>query len=154
MNKFKQLFETRKAVVKELGITFNDPCTDKDLADLEQKLSYPLPPDLIEFYKFCNGFDSYDYMFRVIPVSEAIDYRIELKDNTFHFAEYMIYSDQWLIQLGEQGGYEILNDDHNTQGITVQTTSVLRFLEIYLTEGLFSTLDNDSFWDRLNKNKD
>jgi hypothetical protein len=38
--------------------------------------------------------------------------------------------------------------------MTVQSTSILKFLEIYLTEGLFSKLDNNSFWDRLNKNRD
>jgi hypothetical protein len=154
INKFKQLFENRKDVVNELDITFKDPCTDKDLADLVQKLSYALPPDLIEFYTFCNGFDTYDHLFRLVPIAEAVDYKHELKDNTFHFAEYMIYSDQWLIRLQEGGGYEIINDDHGTQTMTVQTTSILKFLEIYLTEGLFSTLENNIFWDRLSKNID
>jgi hypothetical protein len=154
MNKFKQLFKNKKDAVKKLGITFNDPCNDKDLTDLEQKLSYPLPPDLIEFYTFCNGFDTDDHLFRVVPISEAVDYRHELKDNTFHFAEYMIYSDQWLIQLHEGDQYEVINDDHGIQEMTVQSTSILKFLEIYLTEGLFSKLDNNSFWDRLNKNRD
>ncbi|NII85681.1 hypothetical protein FHT21_004808 [Pedobacter sp. SG908] len=54
MNKFKQLFKDHKREVKKLGITFNAPCSDEDLVDLELKLSYPLPPDLIEFYTFCN----------------------------------------------------------------------------------------------------
>jgi len=154
MNKFKQLFESKKDEVNELGITFNPPCSDEDLADLESKLNFLLPPDLVDFYKFCNGFDTDDHLFRVIPVSEAVDYRSELKNNTFHFAEYMIYSDQWLIQLHEASRYEILNDDHGTQKMTVLATSILKFLEVYLSEGLFSKLDNNSFWDRLNKNRD
>jgi len=153
MNKFKQLFKDHKRKVKKLGITFNAPCSDEDLADLESKLSYPLPPDLIEFYTFCNGFDTDDHLFRVIPVQEAIDYKRELANNNFHFAEYMIYSDQWLIQLYDEGQYEVINNDHGTQEMTVQTTSILKFLEIYLTEGLFSKLDNNSFWDRLNKSR-
>jgi hypothetical protein len=37
--------------------------------------------------------------------------------------------------------------------MAVQTTSILKFMEIYLTEGLLSKLDNNSFWDRLNKNR-
>lgn len=154
MNRFKQLFADHKYAAKQLGITLNDHCSDEDLANLQSKLSFPLPPDLIEFYTFCNGFDTDDFLFRVIPVQEAIDYKSEFKNNTFHFAEYMIYSDQWLIQLHETGRYEILNDDHGTQKMAVQATSVLKFLEIYLTEGLFSRLDNNSFWDRLNKNRD
>nr|WP_276903582.1 SMI1/KNR4 family protein [Pedobacter kyonggii] len=154
MNKFKQLFESKKDEVNELDITFNAPCSDEDLADLESKLSFPLPPDLIEFYTFCNGFNTYDHLFRVIPVHEAVDYKSELANNVFHFAEYMIYSDQWLIQLQEGGQYEVINDDHGTQEMVVQTTSILKFLEIYLTEGLFSKLDNNSFWDRLNKTRD
>jgi hypothetical protein len=99
MNKVKQFFKDYKLEVKKLGITFNAPCSDEDLADLELKLSYPLPPDLIEFYTFCNGFNTDDLLFRVIPVHEAVDYKSELANNIFHFAEYMIYSDQWLIQL-------------------------------------------------------
>lgn len=154
MNKFKKLFKDHKREVKKLGIAFNAPCSDEDLADLESKLSFPLPPDLIEFYTFCNGFNTYDHLFRVIPVHEAVDYKSELANNTFHFAEYMIYSDQWLVQLQEGGQYEVINDDHGTQEMVVQTTSILKFLEIYLNEGLFSKLDNNSFWDRLNKNRD
>ncbi|MDQ0637473.1 hypothetical protein QF042_001038 [Pedobacter sp. W3I1] len=154
MNKFKQLFKDHKREVKKLGITLNDPCSDEDLADLESKLSFPLPLDLIDFYKFCNGFETDDYLFRIVPIAEAVDYRSELKSNTFYFAEYMIYSDQWLIQLREGGQYEIINDNHGSQDMTVQTTSILKFLEIYLTEGLFSKLDHNSFWDRLNKNRE
>ncbi|MBT2564427.1 SMI1/KNR4 family protein [Pedobacter sp. ISL-68] len=154
MQTFKQLFANKKDIIKKLGITFNAPCSDEDLAGLELKLSCPLPPDLIDFYKFCNGFDTDDHLFRVIPVQEAIDYKSELKKNTFHFAEYMIYSDQWLIQLQEGGQYEVINDNHGSQKMTVQATSILKFLEIYLTDGLLSKLDNNSFWDRLNKNRD
>ncbi|WP_426326217.1 SMI1/KNR4 family protein [Pedobacter sp. R-06] len=154
MNKYKQLFESKKDEVNELGITFNAPCSGEDLTELELKLSYPLPPDLIEFYTFCNGFNTDDWLFRVIPVHEAVDYKSELANNIFHFAEYMINSDQWLIQLQEGGQYEVINDDHGSQEMTVQTTSILKFLDIYLTEGLFSKLDNNSFWDRLNKNRD
>ncbi|RLJ77141.1 SMI1/KNR4 family protein [Pedobacter alluvionis] len=153
MNKFKQLFKNHKYAVKQLGITLNDPCSNKDLANLESKLNLLLPPDLIDFYKFCNGFDTDDFLFRVVPIAETVDYQGELKNNTFHFAEYMIYSDQWLIEIYEGGGYEILNNNHGTQEMAVQTTSVLKFLEIYLTEGLFSKLDNNSFWDRLIKNR-
>jgi len=91
-------------------------------------------------------------MFRIIPISEIIDYRNELKSNMLHFAEYMIYSDQWLIQLNEGGSYEILNNDHETKEMTVQSNSIFEFLEIYLTGGLFNKLNNNSFWDRLNKN--
>ncbi|TCD22007.1 SMI1/KNR4 family protein [Pedobacter psychrodurus] len=154
MNKVKQLFKDHQLAVKQLSITFNAPCSPEDLADLEQKLNHPLPPDLIEFYTFCNGFNTDDWLFRVIPVHEAIDYKSELANNIFHFAEYMIYSDQWLIQLQEGGQYEVINDDHGTQEMAVQATSILKFLEIYLSEGLVSKSDHNSFWDRLNKNRD
>jgi len=153
MNKFKQLFADYKHEVKKLGITLNDPCSDEDLADLESKLSYPLPPDLIEFYTFCNGFNTDDHLFRVIPVHEAIDYKSELANNVFHFAEYMTYSDQWLIQLYDGGQYEVINNDHGTQEMATQNVSILEFLKIYLTAGLFSKLDNNSFWDRLNNSR-
>lgn len=153
MNKFKQLFKDYKHSVKKLGITLNDPCSDEDITDLESKLSFPLPPDLIDFYTICNGFETLDFLFRVVPLSEAVDYRSELNSNTFHFAEYMIYSDQWLIKIGEGGSYEILNNNHGSQEMMVQATSVLNFLETYLREGLFSKLTDNSFWDRLNKNR-
>jgi SMI1 / KNR4 family (SUKH-1) len=152
MNKFKQLFEDNKNVIKQLGITLKEPCSEQDITDLQSKLSYPLPSDFIEFYTFCNGIETDDFMFRIIPISEVIDYRSELKSNMLHFAEYMIYSDQWLIQLNEEGSYEILNNDHETKEMTVQSNSILGFLEIYLTGGLFNKLNNNSFWDRLNKN--
>ncbi|MGN7988107.1 SMI1/KNR4 family protein [Pedobacter sp. 22226] len=153
MQPLKQLFENKKTVIKKLGITFNDPCREEDIADLQSKLSQPLPSDLIDFYTFCNGIETEDFMFRVIPISEVIDYRSELKSNTLHFAEYMIYSDQWLIQLNEGGGYNILNNDHGSKETTVQSNSIFEFLEIYLTEGLFSKSDNNSFWDRLSKSR-
>lgn len=153
MDKFKQFFGSKKDDVNKLGITFNDPCSEEDIADLQSKLSQPLPSDLIDFYTFCNGIETEDFMFRAIPISEVIDYRSELKSNTLHFAEYMIYSDQWLIQLNEGGGYNILNNDHGSKETTVQSNSIFEFLEIYLTEGLFSKSDNNSFWDRLSKSR-
>ena len=152
MNNLDRLFNEKKDKVKKLGITLNNPATLEELEKLELKLNRKLPSDLINFYKFCNGFETDDYLFRVIPIQEIIDYKSELNDNIFHFAEYLIYSDQWLIQLNDLEQYEIINDNHKSQKNMVQANSIVKFLETYLDGGLFSEVENNSFWDRLNKN--
>jgi hypothetical protein len=80
-------------------ITLYSPATDRGLTDLERKLKCPLPDDMTALYRFCNGFESAEDMFRLIPLEEIADRLSDCKPNCFLFAEYMIYSDMWEIEI-------------------------------------------------------
>jgi hypothetical protein len=49
-------------------ITLYRPATDRDLIDFEGKLKCPLPDDMKALYRFCNGFESAEDIFRIIPM--------------------------------------------------------------------------------------
>lgn len=139
MNQFKELFERLKAKSDELGIVLNQPAAKEELEKLEKLVNQKLPKEIIDFYSFCNGFESDDNIFRAIPISEILEYKAELETSSFYFAEYMIYSDSWTIQLKSEGEYLILNGNHGTEDEVIFTHSLYEFLEKYiLGEGIFS----------------
>ena len=93
MNQFKELFGRFKEKSDVLGIVLNKPATEEELFKLEESVNQKLPNDILDFYSFCNGFESDDFIFRAIPISEILEYKAELETSSFYFAEYMIYSD-------------------------------------------------------------
>lgn len=150
MNNYEKLFHEENDNLKKLGVKLNAPATISELITLEQVLNCKLPTELTTFYQYCNGFETDDHLFRVIPIQEIIEYKSELPDNTFHFAEYMIYSDQWLIKVYNSEKYEILNDDHKSKELLGLNNSILKFLKAYLNGGLFGKTESESFWNRIN----
>lgn len=87
MNDYEKLFGEENDNLQKLGVKFNEPANLADLNALEQVLNCKLPNELAAFYQYCNGFETDDYLFRIIPIHEIIEYKSELLDNTFHFAD-------------------------------------------------------------------
>ncbi|MDQ2771689.1 MAG: SMI1/KNR4 family protein [Bacteroidota bacterium] len=79
---------------------------------------FRLPDDLRAFYEFSNGFESGNYIFRIIPLEEAmrelIEHKNGIKGSEFVLAEYLIYSDTWKIRLksNKEKLYDIINNNH------------------------------------------
>ncbi len=124
----------------KFGIVLNPPATEGELVDFKNTLQVDLPADLIEFYKKCNGFESDDYLFRVIPLKEIIENKNEFEPDTFSFAEYMIYADTWNIKLNANysNSYTIVNRNHNSNEPVKTWNSLHSFLNEYLDrKGLF-----------------
>jgi hypothetical protein len=134
MGNTEQLFNRLEETVKSLGIKLNSPATAEDLKNLELAINQKLPQDLYDFYSYCNGFETNDVLFRVIPIGEILSYIHELT-TSFYFAEYMVYSDDWKIKLHDKKHYRITNDNHKSVAPLTLTTSVIEFLERYLTGG-------------------
>lgn len=134
MGNTEQLFKRLEEIVKDLGIILNLPATNQDIENLELVINQKLPKDLYDFYSYCNGFETNDVLFRVIPISEILSY-IHESTTSFYFAEYMIYSDDWKIELHDKKHYRITNDNHKSEAPLTLTTSVIEFLERYVTGG-------------------
>lgn len=135
-----------KAEKEDLGITLYAPASPTEILDFENSMGIKLPDDLVKFYRFSNGFESEEDMFRIIPLEEIIDniaqpdtYAVE--QNDFHFAEFLIYSDMWTININpvNRNDYHIYNKVEN---VITLTNSFPEFLEAFLTGGVFDGLYN------------
>lgn len=133
-----------KANKDELGITLFAPASSKEIAHFESAMHVKLPDDFVEFYSFTNGFESEENMFRIIPLDEIIDnlkapdtYTVQPTD--FHFAEYLIYSDMWTININpvEKNDYNIYNKAENVIRLT---NSFAEFLDTFLNGDVFDGL--------------
>lgn len=140
----KEIIEKLKRNYKELGITLFNPATFEIIAELENTIGIQLPDEIITFYKFCNGFESEEDMFRIIPLEEIIEnirirktYITNPKD--FHFAEYMLYCDMWTLNINPQNknDYKIYNMAETDINLT---NSFGDFLEVFLNKGVFEGL--------------
>lgn len=138
MKEINEIIDKLKRDPSQLGISLNPPATKQEIEQLENMLSIALPYDLKHFYQLCNGFETEDYIFQVIPIDEIIKYQNELKINEFHFAEYMLYSDSWNIRIMDSTSYTIFNDDHGYEKSLDFTDSITKFFNRYMdNNGLF-----------------
>ncbi|MBF9255824.1 SMI1/KNR4 family protein [Pontibacter sp. 172403-2] len=152
MNQFKELFGRLKEKSDELGIVLSKPATEEELFKLEESVNQKLPKDILDFYSFSNGFESDDFIFRAIPISEILDYKAELETSSFYFAEYMIYSDSWAIHLKSEREYSIENGNHGTEEEVILTQSLYEFIEKYITgEGIFGDNGLYSWYENIKK---
>src|SRR5687768_9314960 len=125
MTSIEQIIRRLKHEGQKFGIVLNSPAPTSELKGIKEKLGVELPSDISNFYKVCNGFESEDHLFRIIPIREIIEEKSELENRTFDFAEYLIYSDTWSIRLGEDGTfYEIINCNHGTENPVVLSNSL------------------------------
>ena len=74
-----------------LGITLFNQASEADISTFEKIKRVNLPDDLKTFYRFSNGFESEEDLFRIIPLHEILEnspsnYTVGIKD--FHIAEY------------------------------------------------------------------
>ncbi len=122
-----------------MGITLNPPPTDKELIRLKEAIKQELPKDIFHFYSYCNGIETLDYLFRIIPIDEILQYKHEINGSSFYFAEYMIYSDVWTINIKTAEEYTITNENHKTEEIVTLTNSIFDFIDRYARGGIFGT---------------
>jgi SMI1 / KNR4 family (SUKH-1) len=117
-------------------ITLYRPATDQDLEKFEGTLRCPLPDDMKALYRFCNGFESAEDIFRIIPLDEINISRPQPDQITFSFAEYMIYSDMWDININfsNSNDYWISNNGEQYRRLT---NSLPEFLKRFLDGGVF-----------------
>jgi len=125
----------------QLGITLYPQASPDEIVAFEVIRQIKLPDDFKTFYRFCNGFESEEDLFRIIPLYEIIErgFSGHLEgEKDFHFAEYMIYSDLWSLSINDKyNSYSIYN---NTGKVVVLTNSLSEFLNIFLDGGVFDGL--------------
>lgn len=130
----KELINAITLKHNESGIDVYDPATEDDITDFEKQMGFPLPVDFKELYTICNGFSCKEDIFNIVPLSEITQRQKDFGKNWFYFAEYMIYSDMWVVKLTEQGQYEIFNENHPD---LVLTSSLHEFLGAFLQGNIF-----------------
>ena len=134
---FEQLFKRHNKEAASLGLSLTRPATRDEIKSLEAHIGHPVPREIRDFYTFCNGFETLDYLFRVIPLHEALQTVQQSRDRIIDFAEYMIYSDTWTLEILNEEQYVITNANHKT-GEVILTNSIPEFLERYFDgHGLF-----------------
>ena len=137
MNKFKAFFAKHKDRMKTLGVKLNLPATIEDICKLEIAVGHVLPEEIRNFYAYCNGFDTEDWIFNVLSIEQIHYYKSELEISEFYFAEYMIYSDDWQIKIENSDTYFITNGNHKENQRLVLTNSIFEFLDVYFnSDGL------------------
>lgn len=124
-----------------LGITLYQEASEEVLLAFE-KSKIRLPDDVKYFYGFCNGFESGEDMFRIIPLEEIMSAEPDqylMNDTCFHFAEYLIYCDMWTVNINtvNNNDYEIYNEADSR---VVLTNSFSEFLTVFLNGGVFDGL--------------
>ncbi|WP_175634130.1 SMI1/KNR4 family protein [Pedobacter ghigonis] len=140
----KDIIARIKTNKQKLGITLLTAASLAEISDFETIMGVKLPDEFIQFYNFSNGLESEEDMFRIIPLNEIIE-NIQHPDtstvnpNDFHFAEYLIYSDMWTININseERNKYGIYNKAEN---VITLTDSLPHFLDVFLTGGVFDGL--------------
>lgn len=122
--------------IAKYDITLYPPATTQELMEFERKLKCPLPDDVKDLYLFCNGFESAEDLFRIIPLDEICDRLDEFPPNSFFIAEYLTYCDAWEIEIqpSNPNEYIIVNKGVNYR---VLTKSLAEFLTRFLAKGVF-----------------
>jgi hypothetical protein len=130
------IIEKLSTTLSPYDITLYAPASLHELIEFEHRLNCPLPDDLKTFYLFCNGFESAEDIFRIVPLDEITGRLADYKHNSFNFAEYMTYCDMWRIEINpaKPNDYNISN-----QGdvFRLLTPSLAEFLDRFLTGGVF-----------------
>jgi hypothetical protein len=125
----------------DLGIQLNKPATDTDLENLKNN-KIELPEDFKILYKFCNGFETNEDLFRLIPLDEIIENRRDnylISDNSFHFTEYLIYCDMWSVDTNPQN-IEEYKVYHKTDDVVFLTNTITEFLCVFINKGIYDGL--------------
>ncbi|GGF01697.1 hypothetical protein GCM10011518_08930 [Flavobacterium limi] len=125
----------------ELGIQLNKPATDTDIENLKN-IKIELSEDFKVLYKFCNGFETNEDIFRLIPLDEIIENGKDnylISDHSFHFTEYLIYCDMWSVDINPKNieEYKLYN---KADEVVVLTNSITEFLCVFINKGLYDGL--------------
>jgi hypothetical protein len=130
----------------QLGITLYPPTSNKEIEDFENSIKIKLPEDIKTFYKFCNGFESNEDMFRIIPLEEILSSWEDYTGSDFYIAEYMVYCDIWIFSTIGDNNYKICTHDK-----TILTDSFTEFLHRFIIGGVFEKAGLYDWAETLNK---
>jgi hypothetical protein len=124
-----------------VGIDLNNSATEGEI-DFFENSKIKLPQDFKTLYNFSNGFETDEELFRLIPLNEIIDNGNDdwcISETSFHFTEYMIYSDMWTVEinLNDIENYKIYNKADN---IVYLTDSLAEFLCVFINKGIYDGL--------------
>jgi len=139
MKNFKTFFTGHQKEMQLLGVSLNPPATTEEINKLEVAVGQKLPQEITDFYSYCNGFETEDWLFNLLSIEQILYYKSELETSDFYFAEYMIYSDTWELKLESSNSFSISNSNHGAEPQIVLTNSIYEFLDIYLnSDGVLS----------------
>ena len=120
---------------RDYGISLYPEATVGDIAYFEHTYSIALPDEIRTFYSFCNGFESAEDLFRIIPLDELGS---NMKQGFFYIAEYLLFCDMWGIEINpyDKNDFLIFNQPEEYRTITL-TNSFAEFLGRFLQRGVF-----------------
>jgi hypothetical protein len=130
------IIEKLSTRLSSYDITLYPPASETDLIDFEHRLNCPLPDDIKTLYLFCNGFESAEDLFRIIPLDEIVDDLARYKPNCFAFAEYLVYCDTWEIEINPSNYNEYWISNLG-KDFRLLTKSLAEFLDRFLAKGVF-----------------
>jgi hypothetical protein len=138
------------ATLDQAGLKFKfvqKPGIDAErLLKIENALKVKLPQELRDFYQLTNGIEGEDFIFNIIPFDE-VDVLNDGNGKYLIFAEYLIYSDTFGVELDESNPnkYRIFNwtGDANSLQRKYKTDSVVAFIKQYCEKGTFSLFYDD-----------
>lgn len=126
----------------KIGIQLNKPATSVEIEVFENRKG-KLPDDFKNLYMFSNGFETDHDLFRLIPLEEVLENGLDknylISDKSFHFTEYMIYSDMWSVDINNDNSndYKIYN---KTDDVVYLTDSLAEFLCVFINKGIYEGL--------------
>jgi len=133
------------AFIKEntslVGIELNIPATKSEI-DFFENSKIKLPKDFKTLYNFSNGFETDKDLFRLIPLNEIIEKENDdycISKTSFHFTEYMLYSDMWSVEinLNDIENYKVYN---KADKIVYLTNSLAEFFCVFINKGIYDGL--------------
>lgn len=123
----------------QTDITLYPGTSAQSIRRFEQQLNRPLPDDFRAFYSCCDGFESAEDLFRVVPLDEILSHPDNYQPGgRFTIAEYLIYSDTWEVELlggPDSAAYHIVYAYKGRE--VVLTDSLAEFLGRFLRGGVF-----------------
>lgn len=133
----QELLAVLKATLPQTDITLYPGANEQLIQQFEKEMKLVLPADFKTFYTFCNGFESAEDMFRIIPLEEIIERKAGYYFHQFTFAEYMIYGDLWEVEINNKTrNYHIFNMDTNSQKVML-TDSLAVFIYRFMQGGVY-----------------
>ncbi|WP_215225772.1 SMI1/KNR4 family protein [Echinicola shivajiensis] len=151
MNEIADVIRTLKEGNHNQVVTLKPAVSESDILSFEQRLNLRLPTELREFYRFSNGFETEELLFRILPLEEILEQKDEYEKDEFYIAEYLIYSDIWTLRVNKlTGQLSIYNSDHSSRHWMFLTNSFSEFITRFLNYGLF---EEHGLYDWVNEEK-
>ncbi|MFD2783927.1 SMI1/KNR4 family protein [Hymenobacter rubripertinctus] len=137
----QELLSTLNADLPQTDITLYPAASEQLIQQLEAALGLVLPADFREFYTFCNGFESAEFLFHMTPIEEIIHFKEDYQPHQFLFAEYAVCVDFWIVEITPGSrGYRMLGQ-HPDGEMVFLTDSLALFIARFLQGGVLGLVD-------------